>query len=111
MELGGAVCRRRRPACAACPVRAGCAWAAAGLAAPDPADGSAGVSTPQSRFDGSDRQGRGRLVDALCRGPVPWSSLPEVMGWPTDPARATRVATTLVAEGLARATDDALHLP
>jgi A/G-specific adenine glycosylase len=111
MELGAVVCRRRRPDCAACPVRAGCAWAAAGLAAPDPADGSAGVSTGQSRFDGSDRQGRGRLVDALCRGPVPHADLPHVTGWPADPPRAARVAATLVADGLALDDGTTLRLP
>jgi A/G-specific adenine glycosylase len=111
MELGAVVCRRRRPDCAACPSRAGCAWAAAGLAAPDPADGSAGVSVGQSRFEGSDRQGRGRLVDALCRGPVPHADLPAVMGWPTDPGRAARVAATLVTDGLAVDDGTALHLP
>ena len=41
-----------------------------GGAGPDPAVGSAGVSGRQSRFEGSDRQGRGRLVDALRHGPV-----------------------------------------
>jgi A/G-specific adenine glycosylase len=111
MELGGAVCRRRRPGCRDCPVRAGCGWAAAGLAAPDPADGSAGVSTGQPRFEGSDRQGRGRLVEALCRGPVPVADLPVVMGWPDDPARADRVAVGLVADGLAVRDGDHLYLP
>ncbi|HKE72951.1 MAG TPA: A/G-specific adenine glycosylase [Acidimicrobiales bacterium] len=111
MELGGAVCRRRRPACRDCPVRSGCAWAAAGLAAPDPADGSAGVSAGQPRFEGSDRQGRGRLVEALCRGPVPVAALPDVMGWPGDPARADRVAVGLVADGLAVRDGDQLLLP
>jgi A/G-specific adenine glycosylase len=101
MELGATVCRRRRPLCEACPVRPGCVWSSSGLAAPDPADGSAGVGAGQPRFEGSDRQGRGRLVDALCRGPVPEADLPDVMGWPDDPARATRVAATLVADGLA----------
>lgn len=111
MELGGTVCRRRRPRCETCPVRPGCAWAAAGLVAPDPADGSAGVGTGQPRFDGSDRQGRGRLVEALCRGPVARSDLPAVMGWPDDRARAVRVAESLVADGLAVAGPDGLRLP
>ncbi len=111
MELGGHVCRRRRPRCEACPVRAGCAWAGRGLAAPDPADGSHGVSTGQPRFEGSDRQGRGRLVDALCRGPVDRADLAAVMGWPADPARAERVAAGLVAEGLALDTGTRLALP
>jgi A/G-specific adenine glycosylase len=111
MELGATVCRRPRPDCAACPVRARCGWAAAGLAAPDPADGSAGVSTGQPRFEGSDRQGRGRLVEALCAGPVPLGRVAAVMGWPDDPARADRVAVGMVADGLAARDGDVLRLP
>jgi A/G-specific adenine glycosylase len=111
MELGATVCRRRGPRCGACPVRAGCAWARAGLATPDPADGSAGVSPGQSPFTGSDRQGRGRLVDALCRAPVAHADLADVMGWPTDPARAARVAAALVADGLAVDDGTTLTLP
>ena len=111
MELGGTVCRRRRPICAGCPARAWCGWAAAGLAPPDPADGSAGVGTGQPRFEGSDRQGRGRLVEALCRGPVAVGDLPAVMGWPDDPARADRVAVGLIEDGLARCDGDHVLLP
>ncbi len=42
----------------------------AGGDAPDPAVGSSGVSGTQARFDGSDRQARGRLMKALSDGPV-----------------------------------------
>ena len=88
------------PRCQECPIRRRCRWAATGRTGPDPAVGSAGVSVPQSRFAGSDRQGRGRLVDALRRGPVPvrgpW---PRRSGWPDDPDRADRVVAGLVAEG------------
>lgn len=87
----------------------GCAWAGAGRPDPDPAIGSAGVSGGQSTFAGSDRQGRGRLVDALRRGPVARVDLPTAMGWPDDPARAARVAATLVADGLAAVGDDGSH--
>jgi A/G-specific adenine glycosylase len=111
MELGGTVCLRRGPLCAACPVRPACAWAAAGLAPPDPADGSAGVGTGQPRFEGSDRQGRGRLVEALCRGPVPVAAVAATMGWPDDPARADRVAVGMVADGLAVRDGEVLRLP
>ena len=111
MELGGTVCRRRRPDCRACPVRPWCAWAAAGLTPPDPADGSAGVSTGQPRFDGSDRQGRGRLVEALCRGPVAVAVAAAVMGWPDDPARADRVVVGMLADGLAATDGDTHRLP
>jgi A/G-specific adenine glycosylase len=111
MELGATVCLRRSPACGTCPARAGCAWAAAGLAPPDPADGSAGVGTGQARFEGSDRQGRGRLLEALCAGPVPVAAVAATMGWPRDPARADRVAVGLVADGLAVREGDVLRLP
>jgi A/G-specific adenine glycosylase len=95
-----------------CPIRHACTWAVAGHPAPDPVDGSAGISTPQSNFAGSDRQGRGRLVDALRTGPVPAERLPTVMGWPDDPVRARRVAATVVADGLAVAgSDGGLRLP
>jgi A/G-specific adenine glycosylase len=101
-DLGALVCTKRRPRCDACPLRdVGCAWAAARFPEPDPVHGSAGISGPQSRFDGSDRQGRGRLVEQLRRAPVAAAELSAVMGWPDDPARAARVAATLVTDGLA----------
>jgi A/G-specific adenine glycosylase len=69
------------------------------------------VSGRQSRFPGSDRQGRGRLVAALRHGPVVATDLPAVMGWPDDPERAARIAAGLVAEGLAVRHGDGLRLP
>ena len=111
MELGGTVCRRRLPRCEACPARAWCGWAAAGRAAPDPADGSAGVGAGQPRFEGSDRQGRGRLVEALCRGPVAVAEAAAVMGWPGDPARADRVVVGMLDDGLVVRYGDRLCLP
>ncbi|HVX16831.1 MAG TPA: A/G-specific adenine glycosylase [Acidimicrobiales bacterium] len=103
LDLGATVCTIRSPSCGECPVASTCAWAVAGRPDPDPAVGTAGSSRPQSRFDGSDRQGRGRLVDALRAGPVRAEPevLAEVMGWPGDPDRATRVARTLLDDGLA----------
>lgn len=103
LDLGATVCVARAPRCAACPVRRSCAWARAGHPEPDPAVGSAGVSGPQSRFEGSDRQGRGRLVDVLRRdGSVPAEMLAVAAGWPDDERRARRIAESLVADGLAR---------
>jgi hypothetical protein len=34
------------------------------------------------------------------------ADLPVVMGWPDEPERATRVAATLLVDGLALRTDD-----
>jgi A/G-specific adenine glycosylase len=111
LDLGAGVCTRRAPRCAACPVPQHCTWARAGAPDPDPADGSAGVSVAQSRFAGSDRQGRGRLVEALRGRAVPEGDLARVMGWQEDPARAALVAETLVRDGLAVRTPDGFELP
>ena len=110
-DLGASVCRKRSPRCDDCPIRRHCTWATAGFPEPDPIAGSAGISAPQSRFDGSDRQGRGRLVDALRAGPVEHASLAAVMGWPDDPARAARVVSTLEWDGLAIADRAGYRLP
>jgi A/G-specific adenine glycosylase len=106
LDLGATVCRARTSECGRCPVRSWCAWRGEG---PDPAVGSAGVSGRQSRFEGSDRQGRGRLVDALRLGPV--ADVATAAGWPDDPDRAARVAETLVVDGLALRDGELLRLP
>jgi A/G-specific adenine glycosylase len=112
LDLGATVCVARAPRCDDCPVRIGCAWGMGDRGGPDPALGSAGVSGGQSTFAGSDRQGRGRLVAALRAGPVRERDLPAVMGWPDDPDRTTRVAATLLTDGLAvRDAGGALRLP
>ncbi len=113
LDLGATVCIARRPACDRCPLAGpgGCRWHRAGRPSPDPALRSAGVSGAQSRFAGSDRQGRGRLVAALVNGPVGPEELAAAAGWPDDPARAVRVAATLVGDGLASDGDHGvLHL-
>lgn len=99
-DLGASICTKRRPACDVCPIADHCAWTVAGRPDPDPVLGSAGVSSPQSRFEGSDRQGRGRLVDRLRSGSVDDAEIASVMGWPADPERASRVAASLVDDGL-----------
>jgi A/G-specific adenine glycosylase len=98
MEIGAVVCRARVPDCDACPLLPTCLWSRTGRLEPDPAT----PRTRQSAFEGSDRQGRGRLVASLRSGPVPWRRLAGACGWPDDVDRARRVADSLVAEGLAR---------
>lgn len=111
-DLGATVCGARNPRCEVCPVGTWCTWAGDDSAI-DPAVGTAFTGTRQSRFDGSDRQGRGRLVDALRRGPVSSdpAALAVSMGWPGDSERAERVAATVVSDGLAVVVDGHLRLP
>lgn len=110
MEVGARICRPA-PKCGGCPVAPSCGWSSAGRPEPDPAAGSAAVSVPQSTFEGSDRQGRGRLVDALRSAPVSDDEVASIMGWPDDPARAERVASSLEADGLAVRVGSGYQLP
>lgn len=108
VEHGALRCTARAPRCGECPLRARCAWARSGCRPPDPARRPA----PQSRFEGSDRQGRGRLLAALCRAQVPPPALAAACGWPEDRPRARRTAEALVGDGLARwEPDGTLALP
>lgn len=106
MDLGAQVCTARVWRCAGCPLRTTCAWHLAGHGNPDPAAGSAFVSGGQSRFDGSDRQGRGRLVSRLRGGPLGRSELPDAAGWPHDRERTDRVVAALVRDGLVWVDED-----
>jgi A/G-specific adenine glycosylase len=63
LDLGATICVKRAPHCDRCPVANRCEWARHGFPEPDPADRPGAPRQP--RFEGSDRQGRGRLVQAL----------------------------------------------
>ena len=107
MELGALVCTKRSPSCGACPVHTWCRWRGQG---DDPAVGSAAVSRPQARFEGSDRQLRGRLVDALRAGPVERSTAASRIAEP-DQERVDRIVAGLVRDGLAVEKNETLRLP
>jgi A/G-specific adenine glycosylase len=109
-DLGALVCTKREPSCERCPISRHCAWRRAGHPRPDPIAGSAGISATQSTFDGSFRQGRGRLLARLTEGPVPTDAIAEASGWPSDPERAAQAAAALVADGLAVRVDGSLKL-
>jgi A/G-specific adenine glycosylase len=109
LDLGATICTKRAPSCDTCPIQTHCLWQLRKtrlLATPeseldpDPAIGSAGVGTKQSRFEGSDRQGRGRLIHALRLGPVHFDRVSGVMGWPDDHVRTDRVVNSLLKDGL-----------
>jgi A/G-specific adenine glycosylase len=99
LDLGALHCRAREPRCDGCPIRAYCRWCIAGRQGPDPAVTTAGTTRPQARFAGSDRQGRGRIVDAARRAPVSVGELGALTGW-EDEARRLRVVAQLEVDGL-----------
>lgn len=107
MDLGAVLCRPSNPACEECPVRSRCAWQGAGGV--DPAVGSSGVSGRQARFEGSDRQARGRLLKALGAAPAPIAEVARIMR--RDDTIAARLVADLEREGLVRRRDDVLDLP
>jgi A/G-specific adenine glycosylase len=75
----------------------------------DPSVGSARVSKRQSRFEGSDRQARGRLLAALGKAPLGLDRSPAVMR--CDAPRAHRLVDDLVDEGLVVRRGSKLQLP
>jgi A/G-specific adenine glycosylase len=102
MDLGATVCKPR-PLCEQCPIQELCEWRGEG---PDPAERPA--SARQARFEGSNRQARGRLMKALVSGSVLIGDATEVMG--RSPDVSMRLVDTLVDEGLIRRSGDVLHL-
>ena len=96
-DLGATVCTAR-PDCGLCPLRRQCAWRRGNGSDPWRASPAA---RPQSAFSGSDRQGRGRLLESLRGGDVPSGVVASACGWPGQVARAKRVAAALVDEGFA----------
>ena len=95
MELGALVCTAASPRCGGCPVATDCAWLAAGR--PVPPGGAAQRRT--QKYDGTDRQCRGRLLAVLraADGPVRRTDFDAV--W-ADRAQLDRALDGLVADGL-----------
>jgi A/G-specific adenine glycosylase len=93
MELGALVCTARTPQCSACPVTQHCTWLRAGQPP------HTGPVRRAQRFEGTDRQVRGRLM-ALVRAadsPVPRAELD--LAW-ADVAQRERALHSLVVDGL-----------
>ncbi len=109
LDLGATVCTKRSPSCGVCPLQTICVWQAIG--GPDPAEGSAGVSGRQSRFAGSDREGRGKILRALIDGEkCDLVELALVTGW-ADNARNESVLSDLTREGLIVREGNCFRLP
>ena len=107
MDLGAVLCRPVAPRCDECPLRSRCAWRGRGE---DPAIGSAGVSKAQARFDGSDRQARGRLMKALVDGSVSRDRCAGGDGL-RPPNELHRLIEALTSEGLVVTARSTIRLP
>ena len=96
MELGALICTAENPACGACPVRAHCAWLAAGRPAWQ------GPPRRGQAYAGTDRQCRGALLAVLreAHDTVPRERL--LAAWPADPSQAERALASLLDDGLVR---------
>ena len=106
MDFGARHCTVRAPKCDTCPARRECRYKGVGE---DPAQLSAGVSKPQTRFEGSDRQARGRAMRAVSSGAMKINDVVEAMR--VDEERAWVLIASLVNEGLLQRTGSMITLP
>jgi A/G-specific adenine glycosylase len=93
MELGALTCTAARPRCEDCPVARQCAWLAAGQPL------SSEERRPGQRYEGTDRQCRGRLLALLRESPVPVRQEHLDAAWP-DARQRARALDGLVTDGL-----------
>lgn len=93
MELGAMVCTARSPRCGACPVASDCRWRAAGY--PE----ESGPVRRQGRYEGSDRQARGAILQILRDAPGPVGQRAIDLAWP-EPHQRARALDALVTDGL-----------
>ena len=93
MELGAIVCTRKNPTCSECPLRRSCIWQQSG--APPLTSPRKG----QPRFQGSDRQARGRIMRVLreTQGSIDEASLLAAVD---DPVQAQRALASLLTDAL-----------
>ena len=110
MELGAVVCTARAPRCDVCPVAKWCEWRGAGYPNNAPAR-----RPRQAKFEGSDRQVRGRIMALLrsATSPVPESHAlaAAAEGGVRDAAQPRRAFDSLLADGLVIKDDGGLRLP
>lgn len=105
MELGALVCTARSPQCDACPVQPGCRWWNSGRPEPD--------SPPrrQPRYEGSDRQVRGRLLALLRESTSPLDEADLADAWPEDEQRDRALRGLIDDHLVQRGEDGLLSLP
>jgi A/G-specific adenine glycosylase len=94
MELGQTVCTARAPRCDACPLARLCAWRASGYPTYE------GRPAPrQKRYEGSDRQVRGKILRELRASEVSVPAAALARLW-VDAVQLDRALTGLLRDGL-----------
>lgn len=93
MELGQVICTARTPRCAECPIRPRCRWSRSGSPPATPRRRSG------QRYQGTDRQVRGLLLDVLRGTAHPVTATALAGAW-HDPVQRARALDTLVSDGL-----------
>jgi A/G-specific adenine glycosylase len=96
LDLGAQFCTSS-PRCVTCPVARVCKWNLEG--GTDPAPRSAGVSRPQPKFAGSNRQARGEVLAALRERPRSLEQLLTCID-DVDARRGAALIVGLVDDGL-----------
>jgi A/G-specific adenine glycosylase len=109
MDFGATCCAARSPHCERCPIVESCDWRLHG--GDDPAPASAGTSKPQARFEGSNRQARGRLMKALVAGGLMRNKAEQAMGLANQADRAEMIIESLLADQLIVESNGMLQLP
>lgn len=93
MELGALICTAKNPDCTHCPLATSCAWHQSGKPA------AQHQQRKQPRYEGSDRQERGRILALLRQSSVPVSTK-NLECEAADSAQHLRCRDSLIADGL-----------
>ena len=108
MDFGATCCTARAPRCGDCPIAQWCKWRESG--GDDPAPASAGTSKPQARFEGSNRQARGKLMKSLATAGVSREKASQIMGLQNQRERAQMIIESLLSDRLIIEIDGVLQL-
>jgi A/G-specific adenine glycosylase len=108
MELGALVCTARSPRCDDCPVSGRCRWVALGRPEPTAAATAAAKRRVQ-KFEGTDRQVRGRIMAILRDAPVASAAAFATTSENAD--QRGRALAGLLADGLVARDGDGYRLP
>lgn len=96
MEFGAVVCTARNPNCQSCIVKTECSWRLAGFPASD-------VAIRRQKFEGTDRQVRGRIMKVLKESAKPVEK-EAFAGTTSDTKQRHRALDSLIQDGLVEVT-------